>query len=129
MDVDVDCEIQASRVPGVAVSVAGKDLSQWAQWAAANDQLPAAVCGPLQYGAEIKAYALNLLIAQMLSLERVQQSLQTLLGQVISEATILKFVLLHVALERWEQRVIERLLTLHALDVDETSLRVSKENQ
>ena len=27
------------------ISVAGKTLSQWTQWAAANDQLPAAVCG------------------------------------------------------------------------------------
>jgi hypothetical protein len=29
------------------ISVAGKTLSEWAQWAAANDQLPAAVCGSL----------------------------------------------------------------------------------
>jgi hypothetical protein len=28
-----------------AISVAGKTLSQWTQWAAANNQLPAAVCG------------------------------------------------------------------------------------
>ena len=28
------------------ISVAGKTLSEWTQWAAANDQLPAAVCGP-----------------------------------------------------------------------------------
>jgi hypothetical protein len=28
------------------ISVAGKTLSQWTQWAAANDELPAAVCGP-----------------------------------------------------------------------------------
>ena len=28
------------------ISVAGKILSEWTQWAAANDQLPAAVCGP-----------------------------------------------------------------------------------
>ena len=27
------------------ISVAGKTLSEWTQWAAANDQLPAAVCG------------------------------------------------------------------------------------
>ena len=27
------------------ISVAGKTLSEWAKWAAANDQLPAAVCG------------------------------------------------------------------------------------
>ena len=28
-----------------AIAVAGKDLSDWAKWAAANDKLPSAVCG------------------------------------------------------------------------------------
>jgi hypothetical protein len=28
-----------------AISVAGKTLAQWTQWTAANDQLPAQVCG------------------------------------------------------------------------------------
>src|SRR5487761_1906395 len=79
----------------------------------ARGSFPEAFCGPLQYGAGIKAYALNLLIAQ-----------------VISEATILKYVLLlHLALEQWEKTAIERLLTLPALHVDETSLRVDKKNQ
>ena len=27
------------------ISVGGKTLSEWAQWTAANDQLPSAVCG------------------------------------------------------------------------------------
>jgi transposase len=95
----------------------------------ARGSFPEAFCGPLQYGAGIKAYVLNLLIAQMLSLKRVQQSIQTLIGLVISEATILKYVLLlHQALEKWEQAAIERLLTLPAMHVDETSLRVDKKN-
>ncbi len=95
----------------------------------ARGSFPEAFCGPLQYGAGIKAYALNLLIAQMIALKRVQQSLQTLLGQVISEATILKYVLaLHLALEQWEKTAVELLLTLPALHVDETSLRVDKKN-
>ena len=90
---------------------------------------PAAFSGPLQYGPGIKAYVLNLLIAQMLSLKRVQQSLQTLVGLVISEATILKYVMqLHQALERWEQSAIERLLAMPTLHVDETSLRVERQN-
>jgi len=46
---------------------------------------PEAFCGPLQYGAGIKAYVLNLLLAQMVSLKRVQQSIQTLIGLVISD--------------------------------------------
>jgi hypothetical protein len=28
-----------------AITVAGKDLAEWTQWAAANDELPAGVCG------------------------------------------------------------------------------------
>ena len=90
---------------------------------------PETFCGPVQYGPGIKAYALNLLIAQMLSLKRVQQSIQTLIGLVIAEATILKYVLqLHQALERWERQAIETLLLSPALHVDETSLRVERKN-
>ena len=92
-------------------------------------QFPERFSGPLQYGPGIKAYGLNLLIAQMLSLKRVQQSIQTLIGLVISEATILKYVMqLHRALERWEQSAIVRLLAMPALHVDETSLRVDRKN-
>ena len=92
-------------------------------------RFPADLSGPLQYGPGIKAYILNLLIAQMLSLKRVQQSLRTLIGMSLSEATILKYVMqLHQALERWEQDAIEQILRLPALHVDETSLRVDRKN-
>lgn len=95
----------------------------------ARGPFPEGFSGPLQYGAGIKAYVLNLLLAQMISLKRVQQSIQTLIGQVISEATILKYALqLHQALEKWEQTAIEQLLRLPAMHVDETSLRVDKHN-
>ena len=90
---------------------------------------PEQFSGPLHYGPGIKAYVLNLLIAQMLSLKRVQQSIHTLIGQLLSEATILKYVMqLHRALERWEHEAIERLLAMPALHVDETSLRVEGKN-
>ncbi len=86
--------------------------------------------GPLQYGTGIKAFVLNLLIAQMLSLKRVQQAIQTLIGQVISEATFLKYVLqLHQALAQWEQSAMDRLLAAPTMHVDETSLRVAKQRQ
>ncbi len=91
---------------------------------------PETFCGPVQYGTGIKAYALNLLIAQMISLQRVQHSIQSLVGLAISEATILKYVLqLHLALARWEQMAIDRILTQPAMHVDETSIRVEKHNQ
>jgi len=65
----------------------------------------------------------------MLSLKRVQQSIQTLIGLLLSEATILKYVFqLHRSLARWEQSAIEQLRTMPAMHVDETSLRADKKN-
>jgi transposase len=63
------------------------------------------------------------------SLKRVQQSIQTLIGLAISEATILKYVRqLHQALAAWECSAIEQILTLPAMHVDETSLRADRKN-
>lgn len=90
---------------------------------------PADMPGPLQYGPGVKAYILNLLIAQMVSFKRVQQSIKTLIGQVVSEATMLKYVMqLHMCLQRWEESAIEQILAMPAMHVDETSLRVDKKN-
>lgn len=90
---------------------------------------PEDMSGPLQYGAGIKGYVVNLLVAQMVSLKRAQKMIQTLIGQVLSEATILKYVMkLHQALETWEESSIERLLQTPAIHVDETSLRVDRKN-
>lgn len=92
-------------------------------------RFPEEMAGPLQYGPGIKGYVVNLLIAQMISLKRVQKMIQTLIGRVLSEASILKYVMqLHHALEKWEQSAIERLLQMPAIHVDETSLRVCKKN-
>ena len=90
---------------------------------------PADLSGPLQYGPGIKAYILNLVVAQMLSLKRVQQSIQTLIDLAISEATILKSVMqLHQALAVWEDAAIDQILSRPTLHVDETSLRVDRKN-
>ena len=95
--------------------------------AVTKGQFPKAMAGPLQYGAGIKAFILDLLIAQMLSLKRVQQSIMALIDKIISEATILNYVMqLHLALEAWEQAALEQLLSEPAIHVDETSLRVEK---
>ena len=92
-------------------------------------RFPADMPGPRQYGNGIKAYMMNLLIAQMVPLERVRKSVETLIDVAISPATILKFVLrLHTALERWEASAIDELLRMPALNVDETSLRVDRKN-
>ena len=92
-------------------------------------RFPAQMPGPLQYGHGIKAYVVHLLVAQMLSLKRAAQSVHTLIGQAISEATLLNYIIqLHHALADWESRAIERLLTMPAMHVDETSLRVDRKN-
>jgi transposase len=90
---------------------------------------PSNLSGPVQYGPGIKAYVLNLVVAQMLSLKRVQQSIKAPIDLAISEASILKYVMqLHQALALWEQSAIEQLLLRPALHVDETSLRVERKN-
>jgi transposase len=92
-------------------------------------RFPEDMAGPLQYGQGIKGYMVNLLFAQMISLKRVQQMIQTLIGQILSEATILKYVIqLYQVLEEWEQSSINQLLQMPSMHVDETSLRVDRKN-
>jgi transposase len=92
-------------------------------------QFPAALKGPLQYGPGVKAWVINLLVCHMVSLNRVQALLSSMLNVVIAEASLLKFVRqLHQALEDWEHRMIEQLLNAPSLHVDETSLRVDRKN-
>jgi cytochrome c2 len=92
-------------------------------------EFPSDLAGPVQYGLGIKAYILNLLITQMVSLSRVQKLLKTLIGRAISEAVMLKYILqLHQALEAWEQDAIKHLLASPVMHVDETSLKLDKKN-
>ena len=48
--------------------------------------------GPLQYGNGLKAFAIHLIISQMVALNRVQKQISAMINTVISEATLLKFV-------------------------------------
>lgn len=91
---------------------------------------PADLAGPLQYGNGLKAYIINLLVCQMISLNRVQKMVTTIIGEVIAQASLLKFILrLYEALAQWESDAIENLLLHSAMHVDETSQRVDKKNQ
>lgn len=86
--------------------------------------------GPLQYGKGLKAYLLNLLIVQMVSLNRVQQMAFALIGQMISEAVILKYVIqLYLSLERWENEAVDWMRDQTVINTDETSLKVNKKKQ
>jgi transposase len=91
---------------------------------------PFDMLGPLQYGKGIRAFVINLLIGQFIPLSRVQKTLKVLIGQVISEATILKYVMqLYLNLEHWEVKSKEEILISKAMNCDETSLRVVKKKQ
>jgi transposase len=92
-------------------------------------EFPDDMQGPLQYGNGIKAFVICLLITQMVALKRAQKLLKTLIGKVISEATMLAYVMcLYVSLEQWELLAKEQLLKLPYIHTDETSLRVEKKN-
>lgn len=90
---------------------------------------PADMSGPLQYGNGLKAYIISLLVCQMISLNRVQKMIKSVIGEVIAEATFLKFIFrLYMALAQWESTSIALLLKTSSMHVDETSLRVDKKN-
>lgn len=92
-------------------------------------EFPKDLQGPLQYGAGLKAFVINLVIAQMVSLSRVQKMVNAMMGSLLSESTILKFVLrLHQALQGWEDQSIEQILKASVMQVDETGFRVNKKN-
>lgn len=91
---------------------------------------PVDMQGPLQYGNGLKAYVINLLICQMVALNRVQKMITAIIGEVISQASLLKFVFrLYEALAKWESQAVKQLLQHPAMHVDETSTRVDKKNQ
>ena len=92
-------------------------------------QFPDDMPGPLQYGNGIKAYVIQLIVAQMIALNRVADMVSALIGRMISPDTMLGFILrLHVALAPWEENAKNQLMTTQSLHVDETSLRVDKKN-
>lgn len=95
----------------------------------AKGRFPADMPGPLQYGDGLKAFVINLLVCQRVAVQRVQKLVNSMIGVVMAEATLLQCVLrLHRALERWEQQATAQLLQAPAMHVDETSCRVDKKN-
>lgn len=90
---------------------------------------PADCHGPLQYGNGLKAFMIDLVVSQMVSLNRTQKLISSMIGTVVAEASILKFIwCLYLVLDDWEQSATELLLKAEAINVDETSFRVNKKN-
>lgn len=82
-------------------------------------KFPVDMPGPLQYGNGLKAYIINLLIGQMISLNRVQKLVKSIVGEVIAETSFLKFIFrLYQALEQWESKAINNFLKMTAMNVD-----------
>ena len=91
--------------------------------------VPHVMPGVLQYGNGIKAYVIQLVIAQMISLNRVVEMMEALIGRTMSEASILNYVMrLDTALALWEKNTTIQLMTFPSMHTDETSLRVDKQN-
>ena len=92
-------------------------------------RFPENMPGPLQYGNGIKAFVINLLVTQMVSLNRAVGPVQAMSGIKLSEATCPGYIQrLHDALA-WESDTREYLLTRLSLHVDETSLKVDKKTR
>ncbi len=90
---------------------------------------PADYHGPLQYGNGLKAFMIDLVVSQMVSLSRTQKLINSMIGTLVAEASILKFIwCLYLALDDWEHSATEYLLQADAINVDETSFRVNKKN-
>jgi transposase len=82
-----------------------------------------------QYGNGLKAYIINLIVCQMVALNRTQKLIKSMIGVLISEASMLKFILrLHQTLADWESSAVDQILKSQSINVDETSLRVNKKN-
>ncbi len=97
--------------------------------ATVKGRFPDDMPGKLQYGNGLKAFAVHLIISQMIALNRVQKQISAMIGTVISEASLLKFVFrLHQALEEWEMEAVESLLQAPSMHVEETSFRVEGKN-
>ncbi len=97
--------------------------------ATVKGRFPEDMPGRLQYGNGLKAFAIHLIISQMVALNRVQKQISAMIGSVISEASLLKFVFrLYQALDAWEATAIENLLKARSVHVDETSFRVEGKN-
>jgi transposase len=92
-------------------------------------KFPKGMDGKLQYGAGVRSAIINYLMVQMMSLERVEEHFKGLIGKIISQATMLKYVFqFYLSLETWEEEQIEKLIKMPVIHVDETSLRVNKLN-
>ena len=86
-------------------------------------QFPDNMPAPLQYGQGLVAFAVDLLMSQLVPLKRTAQLLRQISGPQMSEARVRR---VHDSLAEWEGAALERLLERPLLQADETSIRVNR---
>lgn len=95
--------------------------------ATTKGDFPEGMDGKLQYGIGIKAAIINYLMVQLFSYERCSEHFRGLIGNFISQATMLKYVMsFYLSLAKWEAEKIIEILKMPVIHVDETSIRVNK---
>lgn len=91
-------------------------------------EFPEGMDGEVQYGIGIKSAIINYLMVQMFSYERCAEHFKGLIGRLISQATMLKYVFnFYLSLASWEAEKIKELLKMPVIHVDETSIRINKQ--
>jgi transposase-like protein len=92
-------------------------------------EFPKDIHGKLQYGNGLKAFIIHLIVSQMVAVNRVKKMITAMVDSRLSEATLLSFVMrLHLALESWEQKAKDILLSQPTMHIDETSIKVNRKN-
>lgn len=92
-------------------------------------KFPVGMDGKLQYGDTVKAMIINFIVVQMMSLQRLQEHLMSIMGRSLSQAIMLKYLFqFSVSLKNWEITQIEKILKCGHIHCDETSVRINKVN-
>ena len=90
---------------------------------------PEGMDGKIQYGDSVKAMIINFMCVQMMSLQRLQEHMMSIMGRSLSQAIMLKYLLqLSASLKQWEEQQITALLNCKFIHCDETSSRINKLN-
>jgi hypothetical protein len=90
---------------------------------------PEGMDGKVQYGDTVKAMVINFMCVQMMSLQRLQEHMMSIMGRSLSQAIMLKYLLqFSVSLRKWEEEQIIALFKCKFIHCDETSVRINKVN-
>ena len=89
-------------------------------------EFPKEMDGPLQYGTGVKTAAVNFLMVQMMSMNRVREYFRGVLGRKVSPAALLRYVTAAGnSIIPWQKMMIEELLKAPVIYVDETSIKIN----